>query len=564
MIALLAMLAAQASDLPAVLDALTEELQRNVAELSLPEAPPVYHLRYQLATISQIEVEASRGLLIERDQTPWNGLGVELRLGDAQFDNTNFGGWRNGTTSRSLPAQLTPRAAKLDAWLATDRAYKDAIENYARKEAQFSPPKDYPGDYELLTGAPTQAAFAPAALPDTAPLEQLALDLSAAISDARLHTSVVHVAAEAGALSTLDTEGTRLTRPVAEVTIRALAHLRAADGMLLTDHRLWTSPSTDSLPTAAAMLAEVAALQTGLLALADAPTLDDEYVGPVLFADDAARDLFRYLLVPQVEGTPSPIPFDTFLGGVGERATHSRLNRRVLPPGWHVQDAPDRDPAGSGAMAYDLEGTPARAVDLVDDGIVETVLMSRIPRKDVAGTNGHARGWIGSRLTGRATQLVVEAPRLRSERAVHKQALKLAKAYGRDWYLVVRRFQEPSVRAVGAGGTMFSFGDDDSSLGLPPPLQVIRVSAKGDETTLRGARFPSADRWALRDIIAATGRNEGAYLATRSGKPLDDDGPTGGLPTWISAPSVLIGELELVPAPGDPREVPRLPPPSAP
>ena len=35
--------------------------------------------------------------------------------------------------------------------------------------------------------------------------------------------------------------------------------------------------------------------------------------------------------------------------------------------------------------------------------------------------------------------------------------------------------------------------------------------------------------------------------------------PTQGLPTLIHAPSILVGEMELVPAPGDPKSVPVLP-----
>jgi hypothetical protein len=34
------------------------------------------------------------------------------------------------------------------------------------------------------------------------------------------------------------------------------------------------------------------------------------------------------------------------------------------------------------------------------------------------------------------------------------------------------------------------------------------------------------------------------------------------MPTWLSAPMVVIGEMELVPESGDPRDVPVVPPPS--
>src|SRR5690606_4826915 len=206
--------------------------------------------------------------------------------------------------------------------------------------------------------------------------------------------------------------------------------------------RLFMARDPADLGDPAALAAEVARMRQALGALRDAPALEDEYVGPVVFEDEAAVDLFRYLLLPQLEGTPPEVPFESWFGDLGSLRGATRSGRRVLPPGWTVVDDPTADPGHPGAFTHDVEGTPARAVRCVDDGIVRELLMSRVPRHDQRESNGHARAALGSRAEGRASLTTVEPPQRVSSARLRRAALKAAKAYGRDWYLAVRSLQE--------------------------------------------------------------------------------------------------------------------------
>ncbi len=98
---------------------------------------------------------------------------------------------------------------------------------------------------------------------------------------------------------------------------------------------------------------------------------------------------------------------------------------------------------------------------------------------------------------------------------------------------------------------------------LPPPLYVVLRHDDGREETFHGARFSGANRFVLRDIQGASASIERSFLAPLSSAA--DWGYTGvldGLPTRITAPAVWIGEMELVPSPGDVRDLPVLPLPS--
>jgi hypothetical protein len=151
-------------------------------------------------------------------------------------------------------------------------------------------------------------------------------------------------------------------------------------------------------------------------------------------------------------------------------------------------------------------------------------------------------------------QLQIDPDRRLSARALHKRAVKLAKAYDRDWYLVVRKLQDPAVRSIGQEYSMFA----EASAALPPPVSVVRVYADGREEILRGARFAGVDRYLLRDIVGAGAQNRATWLASASSF---GSGATTGLSTLTWAPDILVGEVEVVPAPGDPRDAPVVPAP---
>lgn len=537
---------------------LRQQLQRHTEQLSLPEAPPLYHLRYQLMQLGQVDASASMGSLVWRSADALGTLGVEVRVGTPQVDNTGFGGWQDGFASAALPQQLTPTALAHSAWRLTDAAYKEAVEQRARKLAQWTPPDDHPGDYSLI-GPVTADLGAAHPQRDPEPLSELVVRLSGALAtDPPLLRGELYVGHEAGELRIVDSEGTDVRIPVEETTIRAVAALRAPDGALLTDQRLWTVRSADALPPEAELQAEVVALREELQAAARSEPLQEEYVGPVLFEGEAARALFRYVLVPQLEGTPPQIPFDSFFGDLGDDRDPVRLGRRVLPPGWDALDDPGAHLDHPAGARHDYEGTPTQPVHLIDDGIVRDLAMSRVPRRGLDGTNGHARSRLGSRQEGRVSVLQIRAARQRSSARLRRQALKLARDYGRDYVLVVRRLQEPAILRL-VDGTWFD--DDLAGTALPPPVSLIRLYADGRQEAVRGASFASIQRWILRDIVAAGPSSEGSYLAPL-GTSYAALAPTQGIASWLSAPDVLVGEAELVPVAGDPRDVPTVPPPT--
>jgi len=462
----------------------------------------------------------------ERHSRP--GL-VEVVVGDEQIDSSRF---RNSASSRVGDVRQRPKfvrddvrvAIERDLWITSDLSFKNAVKQYQVKRAaleQLGAP--YPPDW-------SEAELADSVTVDTTEIDvdrlrDLVVEASAAFRNIDgLRTGVAEVLSTRGHYVLATSEGARLVQPERTTALYMWADLMTDDGLQLWDARTWLVDDPASLDSDA-IAAAADALGRRVVARANAEPVDF-YEGPVVFEGEAATGLFRYLAAPQLEGTPPRPRADRSY----ERLIRSgaRVGRRLLPAGWSVIDDPRRFPdALPGAYEYDREGVAARSVELVDDGYVADLAMSRVPRKDLNRSNGHARGRVQSRWYGRLTHWVIEPARTASDRAFDKTVDRALRESGQDRLLVVR--------ALGR----------TKPGGLPSPIHAVWRSVDGTETPVQALTWQNADRRVLRDIIAAAGRQSVGYMA-----PDMPDGTTGtifGLPTALTGPErILVGELEAV------------------
>ena len=126
-----------------VLEALQQELRRSMEHLRLEELAKPYFISYKVDEHERLSVSATFGGLETSDRSRMRLLTVEVRVGDYAFDNTNFRGMtvrqpgllRSFGGMTSLPLDDDPREIRRTAWLATDGAYKEALEQYSMKRA---------------------------------------------------------------------------------------------------------------------------------------------------------------------------------------------------------------------------------------------------------------------------------------------------------------------------------------------------------------------------------------------------------------------------------------------
>lgn len=559
---LLALLATAAAQDPLV-DALSAELQSNMDALRLEDAAEPYFISYLIYDVDNISITAQLGGLIADDVSPSRQLGVGVRVGSAALDSANFDalGEGDGFSRRTLVRDDVATALQHDAWLVTDGAYKSAVENLSRKEALARRRIAADETLDFAPGAPQQADLGRADGIDAASLRERARTLSSVFLDyPELDVSTVYTSAEFGRRIMLDSTGTTVIEPTSELGIRVVARARAADGATLVDEARWVVRTLGDLPDEASMHAAVVALAERLSAWRTQGVAEAEYIGPVLFEDAAAVDLFRHLLLPALEGTPppeSPPRGSRVVSFSSEGGSALGVRRRILPAGFSVSDDPAADLELPSSYQYDWEGEPAQRVELVSDGIVRAHFSSRTPSDAVPASNGHGRGFPGALIRGMAANTVIDVKRASSSRQLHRQAMKLTGAYDNDHYLVIRRLAEPAI-AGNDVGAMFSLGGGGGGA-LPAPIELVRVYADGAEEPVRGLNFADVGLSMLRDIAAAGEATTDTFLEPPPRRSYR--GQLYGLPVTLTAPDVLIGELELVAGTDAAEKPPRLPSP---
>ena len=546
--------AAQGED--ALLKAAQTELDRARA-MHLPGQPPPYLVIMRLTDAWSSTGGATFGALTFGDTAPYRHARIDVRVGDYQLDNSNFisaSSTSEGVAMVNLPADPSVVALRRELWLATDRAYKGAVEEYSARQAALEgrPSPTVPSLYRPPPGLPSSAPLAgPSLIPGVA--QARAEALSGVLRGRGFEEGDALSRDYAGRRLLLSTEGAAQWSIVTGSVVVVEAITRTDEGVRLRDLRWWVAPDASALPPLDDMVAEVGRMADRLEASRKAP-VEADYLGPVIFEHAAAVELFRQLLQPELAGTPpmeiEPDPF----GPPPENPPVARVGRRLLPLGWSVVDDPLANPAHGGAYAIDGEGIPATRVELVEDGVLKGVLMSRIPRKGVDSSTGHGRALGSDRFEAMPSSVTVSPGRSRSDRRMHRQAMRLARQAGLDYVLVVQR-----VEPVGLTEDFeVALSGDRPLSGLTRPIEVVRRYADGREELVRGLSFSGVDRRVLRDIAMAGALGPPVDVLDSAGGPARYSlGSLDGLRVTWRVPSVLITELELRSGSGpEPRATP--------
>ena len=539
--------AAPGSD--SLLDALVAGADRAAGSLTLPDAEAPAWVVVVVDDRDTARVAAEFGELRRETGVHKRPARVEVVVGTPQLNSSRIEGGAVATLPDALKKPVlvvddVPVALARDLWLTSDESYKAAVTRLALKAAARRgmggepPPPDWS---EAEPVVDLDLSEVPAV--DRERLREIALVASARLKGLGgiLRAGQVIAGETQGRLYQVDTAGTRVVQPHGHAAVYAYVDLVTDAGVRLFDRRQWVARTADELPPIEEIADAVERMGHTLLWRADA-TAVDYYEGPVVFEGEAAADLFRYLLPGEVRGTP-PAPE---AGRTYQQQVRGgpRLGRRVLPRGWTVVDDPTDVPEGlAGGHRYDLEGVPARAVTLVEDGYVRDFVMSRVPRRDLAGSNGHAWGDVQGRWGARLSSWTVRPDRLLPGRRFDREVQSLRRAADQPAVLVIRRMEQGWE------------GD------LPLPTEAVWRFPDGAEVPVLSMELQGIDRRTLRGIAAASGGVQTlAYLAPD--EVWGRAGTTRGLPMVLRAPGrVVFGELEAVfPGTGEERPCYPMPP----
>ncbi len=494
-----------------LLEALLTELDRSKAQLKMDQVQAPYYIEYRVNEVEDIGAEAAYGALRENQHIHVRVLRVVVRIGDYTQDSY-FG--RGQGESSILPLDNDPIALRHQIWLATDDAYKAAGQALAEKQAamkQFSadpnPVDDFAKSPKMIAVEPTASLKIDEAgwkktLEDVTSLYKQYPDVQSVTASARFSAVNEYL---------VNSEGTVTRCGKTTYSVQLNGSAQAADGMRLSRSPAFMVARPEELPTRDALMGEAKKMLETVVALRQAPIVEEEYRGPVLFAADAADDIVSSLIGQNLLGQKPQLGKPNRTTG----AFATSYKTRVLPNFLSVVDDPTlKDFQGKslvGSYAVDSEGVKAQAVNTIENGMLANYLVGRQPIRDFPTSNGHGRAAPGSFPGPSLGVLVVKSSDAQAPDELKKKVIQMVKEQGKEYGY--------RVETLGPGNA---------------PRLLYRVYAKdGHEELVRGAVFNELDIRAIRNDLIAVG--DDPLVSNRA----------GAAPTTIISPSLLFGELEV-------------------
>ncbi|MBZ5539284.1 MAG: hypothetical protein LAN61_02070 [Acidobacteriia bacterium] len=582
-------LRAQSKDNDQTLRAMRDEMARAKTRLELripgteqPVRP--YFLQYRLLDLDVKQVVAEFGALVSSTTTRNRFMDVDARIGTYKLDSSNYisdDGFRGfiGPTG-AVGIDRDYDSLRQDLWIATDQAFKEAVETYSRKRAYLSS-LARPPEIDDLSREDVLVSIGPRLEPDWSARnwEQEARETSAALrAYPQLYNSRVTYYLVYATEYLLTSEGTEIRSSRSLAAIEAGFDTLGEDGMALHHYYAAYALRPAELPAVEAVRQGLNVAAAELMAMRTAPPAQD-YTGPVLFEARAAAALVAQVLGPALNGSRPPLSFqpvvEQMLSGLGGRSDWmGRLGARVLPASVTLVDDPGATEYQGkpllGGYAVDEEGVRAQKVTLVEKGTLKNLLMSRRPGPDFNGSNGHGRSAFLNDPRPTMSNLLFTSSESVSPAELRKQFLDKCREEKLPYCLVVRQMDNPALslqRQDDFSELLASFGGG-AGTGDRLPLVIYRVyPADGREELVRGARLIGINTRALRNV-AGIGNDAFVYnymqsqIAGFAGTALGAFGSAqGGLPASVVAPSLLFDELDVRGARGEPKRLPLLPAP---
>jgi predicted Zn-dependent protease len=567
------------------LAAMRDELERSRSRLILLGQEKPYYIEYRLLDVNERTIMAQFGSIISSTTERNRYMSVDVRVGDYHVDSSNFlsgGGFRGFLDSTgTVGIDGDYESLRQDLWLASDQAYKQALDQLSGKRA-FLRNLANPPSIDDFSQEPPLVMIEPRQNPDwtsrkweeEAKLASAALRAYPQIDGSRVIYRLTYTTTYI-----MTSEGTQIRAGRSLASIEAGMGALADDGTPVHNYVTLYANKPGSLPAAEAVRDQLDRAGRELVALRSAPRSDD-YDGPVLFEAPAAASLVAQLLGPSLSGARPILSanprFDQMQQTLGGRNEWTgRIGQRVMPEGVNLTDDPTlKEFQGQeliGAFDVDQEGIKTESVALVVDGILRSLLRSRRPGPELVRSNGHGRATNLADPKPMPGNLFLTAADGMTPEELRQEFLTLCRENGQEWGLIVRRMDHPVIASSDNDELSEWFGRlaAGAQNGDRLPLLVYRVNVQdGREELVRGAVLSRLTSRSLRSSLAGIGSDSAlfSYLQSQDaeimGTALGAFGTSdNGIPTTLAAPSLLFEEVEVRGQHNEARRMPVVPPP---
>ncbi len=488
---------------------------------------PPYFLSYSVSDASFVSIRAQYGALADSSANHVRVADVQVRLGDPRLDNTHGTHRGSAVNSMELPLNDDREALSRSLWLATNTGYGNALDNYLRVKTEAevrAKEEDTSPDFSEESPQTHIGKPAPPVVVDKAAWEDRVRALSKIFRQyPDVYQNMVVLTVQNETDYFVSSEGSRIVTPHIQARLVVFAMTRADDGMDLFRAQTFEAETAAELPRQPELEAAMNELGKSLEALRNAP-VTQPFDGPAILSGRAAAVFFHEVLGHRLEGQRQR--------GDEEGQTFTKdVGKEVLPTFLSVADDPTMVKFGdtwlSGTYEYDDEGQKARRVDLIDDGVLKTFLMSRLPIASFAASNGHGRAQTGRVPTGRQGNLIVTSTKKEPEADLRKQLIEEAKKQGKPYGLY---FED-----ISSGFAVTTRSSPQAFQVIPLVVWRVYVDGRPDEL-VRGVSIVGTPLAAMKRILATGDKSE--VFNGECGAE------SGTVPVSAVAPAMLVSEME--------------------
>ena len=544
--------AAPAAATPVVVQAMETELARAMSGLGSAPAgpgaaatPKPYFLSYEVADATNLDISAQYGAITGSNQSHRRTADVEVRLGSPSQDNTHGDHRNSALTTMALPLTDDRAALARALWYATDHGYARALDSFLKvKTEQQVRAKEEDSSADFSAERSAQELLPPAAplVLDRPAWEQRIREISALFKQyPDIFYNNVNMQASTETDYFVSSEGSRIATPSHVARLVVVARTRAIDGMDLFRVETFEADAAGNLPDQKMLLSKTVAMAKNLEELRNAP-ITEPFNGPAILSGRASAVFFHEVLGHRLEGQRQR--------GDEEGQTFTKLlGKPILPSFLSVSDDPTLTNFNgrplSGHYSFDDEGQPARRVDLIKDGVLETFLMSRQPIASFSTSNGHGRSETGHMPTGRQGNLIVTSSKSVTDAELRAMLIAEAKKQNKPYGLY---FED-----ISSGFAVTTRRSPQAFQVIPLVVYRVFVDGRPDEL-VRGVSIVGTPQAALNRIVATNNKQDifNGICGAES----------GSIPVSAVAPAMLVSEIETQRQAQGTARPPIIPPPS--
>ena len=551
----LAPIASAQSQPSALMDAMSAELSRATSSLGKEAVPdkaskdtpqPPYYLSYSAHDIYSVSMTAQQGAILGDDASHQRVVDVVVRVGDPKLDNTHGQHRTSAITTVPLPLEDDRKAIQRSLWWATNTGYGKALQTYLQVKTENgvrAKEEDTSPDFSTDKAESASAEPAPAPVVDKQEWARRLRTLSEifrAYPHVYSNFVMLNVQNDTGYFTS--SEGAKVVDPHQSARLVVFASTRAADGMDLFRAQTFEAKTVSGLPAQKEIETSIKELGASLENLRDAP-ITEPFNGPALLSGRAAAVFFHEVLGHRLEGQRQR--------GDEEGQTFTKdIGKPILPSFLSVADDPTlatfEGTSLSGYYSYDDEGQRAQKVELIQDGVLKTFLMSRLPIASFASSNGHGRAQPGLMPTGRQGNLIVTSTKTVPEKDLRKMLIDEAKKQNKPYGLY---FED-----ISSGFAVTTRNAPQAFQVIPLVVYRVYTDGRPDEL-VRGVSIVGTPQAALNRILA-TGDKREVFNGECGAE-------SGTIPVSAIAPAMLVSEIETQRQQQGTARPPILPPPTA-